>query len=347
MVVTGTALAGNVGTNDIADSAITTEKIAAGAVVEADIANNAVTTSKIASGVVTQAHLHSTVSAVTICTSSTRPASPFTGQMIFETDTNKHRVWLGNAWSLGTTHNAIDGLTESTAAPSASWLVQNLSVTTSGYYWIQPTGFATARQVWCDMTNSGGGWMLMGFTGTDNSTGSHVTDSYSGSAFNMGSTATSINSTSQSSGTAGNLGQSFINQLVTNGRSNGVALFRVDNTNWYFTVNSTASWLPVDSRRTVASANRTLTGNDWLKTCYTGYSTGNAGTVSGTSYAAGSAYWNTYPGNFDTHASNWGYSIDPYYNGNNGNAWATGDGWRSCHSSGWNKAGSFWLKVGA
>ena len=98
MVVTGTALAGNVGTNDIADSAITTAKIAAGAVVEADIANNAVTTSKIASGVVTQAHLHSTVSAVTICTSSTRPASPFNGQMIYETDADRLAIWDASNW---------------------------------------------------------------------------------------------------------------------------------------------------------------------------------------------------------------------------------------------------------
>lgn len=33
-----------------------------------------------------------------VCTSSTRPASPYTGQCIFETDTNKLLVWNGTAW---------------------------------------------------------------------------------------------------------------------------------------------------------------------------------------------------------------------------------------------------------
>jgi hypothetical protein len=34
-----------------------------------------------------------------VCTSSTRPASPYTGQMIYESDTNKLRLWNGSAWS--------------------------------------------------------------------------------------------------------------------------------------------------------------------------------------------------------------------------------------------------------
>jgi hypothetical protein len=33
-----------------------------------------------------------------VCTSSTRPASPYAGQTIFETDTNKTLVWNGTAW---------------------------------------------------------------------------------------------------------------------------------------------------------------------------------------------------------------------------------------------------------
>ena len=33
-----------------------------------------------------------------VCTSSTRPASPYNGQTIFETDTNKTLVWNGTAW---------------------------------------------------------------------------------------------------------------------------------------------------------------------------------------------------------------------------------------------------------
>lgn len=33
-----------------------------------------------------------------VCTSSTRPANPFEGQMIYETDTDKVLVWNGSAW---------------------------------------------------------------------------------------------------------------------------------------------------------------------------------------------------------------------------------------------------------
>lgn len=33
-----------------------------------------------------------------VCTSSTRPTSPYEGQMIYETDTDKVLVWNGSAW---------------------------------------------------------------------------------------------------------------------------------------------------------------------------------------------------------------------------------------------------------
>ena len=33
-----------------------------------------------------------------VCTSTTRPASPFTGMVIYETDTNRTMVWQGSAW---------------------------------------------------------------------------------------------------------------------------------------------------------------------------------------------------------------------------------------------------------
>ena len=33
-----------------------------------------------------------------VCTSSTRPASPFEGQMIYETDTDVLAIWNGSAW---------------------------------------------------------------------------------------------------------------------------------------------------------------------------------------------------------------------------------------------------------
>jgi hypothetical protein len=57
-----------------------------------------VTSSEIASGAVTQAKLASTISAVTICTSSTKPASPFDGQVIYMTDADQTAVWDGSSW---------------------------------------------------------------------------------------------------------------------------------------------------------------------------------------------------------------------------------------------------------
>ena len=36
----------------------------------------------------------------TICTSTTRPSTPWSGQSIFETDTSKSFMWDGSAWKI-------------------------------------------------------------------------------------------------------------------------------------------------------------------------------------------------------------------------------------------------------
>lgn len=82
---------GSISTSKLADSSVTTAKIAAGAVATADIADNAVTQGKMASS----------LSAVTVTTSAlvgTAVPSPFTGQMVFYTDTNAMHVWTGSTW---------------------------------------------------------------------------------------------------------------------------------------------------------------------------------------------------------------------------------------------------------
>lgn len=48
-----------------------------------------------------------------VCTSSTRPANPYEGQVIYETDTNNLRFWSGSAWE------SNKGAVISSAAPSS------------------------------------------------------------------------------------------------------------------------------------------------------------------------------------------------------------------------------------
>lgn len=60
--------------------------------------DGSITTAKIADDAVTVDKLASSLSATTICTSSTRPASPFEGQKIYETDTNRELTYDASAW---------------------------------------------------------------------------------------------------------------------------------------------------------------------------------------------------------------------------------------------------------
>ena len=45
-----------------------------------------------------------------VCTSSTRPASPYDGQMIYETDTDATKVWNGSAWVGATNTASLNGV---------------------------------------------------------------------------------------------------------------------------------------------------------------------------------------------------------------------------------------------
>ena len=86
---------------EIAANAVTTAKILDANVTADKIANSAVTTAKINDANVTQAKLGTTLSAVTVTTAANRDtavASPFTGQLVFLTDTKKIQVWDGTSW---------------------------------------------------------------------------------------------------------------------------------------------------------------------------------------------------------------------------------------------------------
>jgi hypothetical protein len=60
-----------------------------------------------------------------VCTSTTRPASPFEGQAIYETDTDKTYIWNGSLWVEQLSTTVIDAkgdLIVGTAADTASRL---------------------------------------------------------------------------------------------------------------------------------------------------------------------------------------------------------------------------------
>lgn len=59
------------------------------------------------------------------------------------------------------TRKWFDGSTAALAAPNANYIRDITRTTTNGNYWIQPPG-QTAYQIYCDMSNQGGGWMCVG-----------------------------------------------------------------------------------------------------------------------------------------------------------------------------------------
>ena len=100
-ITTAKILDANITTAKIASSAVTTDKIASDAVTTAKILDANVTTAKVAANAITQAKLGTTLSAVTVTTAANRDtavASPFTGQLVFLTDTKKIQVWDGTSW---------------------------------------------------------------------------------------------------------------------------------------------------------------------------------------------------------------------------------------------------------
>lgn len=67
-----------------------------------------------------------------VCTSSTRPTSPFEGQHIYETDTDKVLFWDGSAWtpSTGVLPNIVEATTTGfVATQSTTYVSTPLSVT--------------------------------------------------------------------------------------------------------------------------------------------------------------------------------------------------------------------------
>jgi hypothetical protein len=89
------------GTGNMANSSVTDDGLVANSVTNAKIANLGVSSTDFADNSVTYAKCASNLSFFTITTSAnlaTDIPSPFTGQLIYETDNMKVRAWTGSAW---------------------------------------------------------------------------------------------------------------------------------------------------------------------------------------------------------------------------------------------------------
>lgn len=89
-------------------------------------------------------------------TTAERPSSPSIGGARFNTTLGVVEYWDGSIWvGIG----LADGSSYSSAAESAVAIKALTGTTVDGFYWININGVPT--QVWCDMNNNGGGWMLV------------------------------------------------------------------------------------------------------------------------------------------------------------------------------------------
>ena len=254
----------------------------------------------------------------------------------------------------------LDGSSIERAAISARAIKELTGTTTNGWYWIKPTGWTTPRYVYCDMNSNGGGWMLMAWQSTQMPNYWAVGDAEYNSYDNGGATTISQDVTTSSSG--GNQGNRFINNIVTNNRNACVFAYNTSNSSnvYYFNADSNAEYLPFFLRATHPknssgqNGNQNLSGNTWLKTCRTNYSTsggGGAGQGSGgTEITYGGANWGLFPFNMSgNYSPNWGSSIDPYYetqSANNSLAVTRIAGqWNSAHNAGWGQSIAVWVKI--
>ena len=92
-----------------------------------------------------------------VCTSTTRPASPFEGQAIYETDTDRMLIWNGSAWLFSSTPQTLEMGVWTTFTPnfrpsSGTWSAS--STNHARYTRIGKTIFGQAR---IDITSAGTG----------------------------------------------------------------------------------------------------------------------------------------------------------------------------------------------
>jgi hypothetical protein len=200
--------------------------------------------------------------------------------------------------------------------------------------------------------------MLMAWQSSGQSAYWHTGDAEYNSSSNGGATSIGTEVTTANSG--GNHGNRFINNLVVSNRGSCVFAYNTSNSSniYYFNADSTAEYLPFFSRgthpknSTNQNGNQNLSGNTWLKTCWTSYSTSGGGGAGqgtgGTQITYGGANWGLFPFNMSgNYSPNWGTCIDPYYDSQTSNniKASTRNDWRSAHNAGWGQSLALWVKV--
>lgn len=277
----------------------------------------------------------------------------------------RSHVSISVGYSIPTTSTAIDGSTPEKAAPSAKYLLDR-GITTSGWYWIRPTSTCTPQYVYCDQSTNGGGWMLMSWISSSQFRNWHVGDAEINPLANGGCTTMLTNVSTANSGS--NKGYMFIDAIVTANRGACVAKYTLTggagaSSHFFFNTNANSRYHDYFRRSCHSinansfNGNENLAGNQWLKTCNTGYTTaggGGAGVATGgTNITYLDQRWGVFPFNMNgNYSSNWGSAIDPYYNTQAGGSYtapiyaSTPVGLSSGHNSGWGQSVAFWLKTG-
>lgn len=81
-----------------------------------------------------------------VCTSSTRPASPYDGQVIYETDTDAVKVWDGSAWVGATNAASLNGVGQSVAyTPTFQNFTLGNGTVTASYVLVNKLCFMTVK----------------------------------------------------------------------------------------------------------------------------------------------------------------------------------------------------------
>jgi len=98
-------------------------------------------------------------------TTAERPASPSAGMIRYNSEDDVIEVYNGTDWVIYPKGALVNGLSASTAAPSAAYLYDNGIVTSGkGTYWIT-TADGGAKEVYCDFDtldeDGNSGWMLV------------------------------------------------------------------------------------------------------------------------------------------------------------------------------------------